>query len=117
MSYSGRVRWFNAAVSNSPNQGWESTCWLVLGEISARSHSYVDEVEVDECSGSRCPIVGECGGSMMRYLTGLTKDESPHTGYTFTPWVVSFTPPGIEHQVGGASVLRLFRRTDYVFGF
>ena len=22
----------------------------------------------------------------------LTKDESPHTGYTFTPWVVSFTP-------------------------
>ena len=27
----------------------------------------------------------------------LTKDESPHTGYTFTPWVVSFTPPSIEH--------------------
>ena len=24
--------------------------------------------------------------------TVLTKDESPHTGYTFTPWVVSFTP-------------------------
>ena len=29
--------------------------------------------------------------------TVLTKDESPHTGYTFTPWVVSFTPPSIEH--------------------
>ena len=29
--------------------------------------------------------------------TALTKDESPHTGYTFTPWVVSFTPPSIEH--------------------
>ena len=24
--------------------------------------------------------------------TVLTKDESPHTGYTFTPWAVSFTP-------------------------
>ena len=42
--------------------------------------------------------------------TDLTKDESPHTGYTFTPWVVSFTPPSIEHQVGGTSILRLFRR-------
>ena len=29
--------------------------------------------------------------------TVLTKDESPHTGYNFTPWVVSFTPPSIEH--------------------
>ena len=29
--------------------------------------------------------------------TVLTNDESPHTGYTFTPWVVSFTPPSIEH--------------------
>ena len=29
--------------------------------------------------------------------TVLTKDKSPHTGYTFTPWVVSFTPPSIEH--------------------
>ena len=28
--------------------------------------------------------------------TVLTKDESPHTGYTFTPWVVSFTPPSIR---------------------
>ena len=44
-------------------------------------------------------------------VTDLTKDESPHTGYTFTPWVVSFTPPSIEHQVGGTSVLRLFQRT------
>ena len=44
-------------------------------------------------------------------VTDLTKDESPHTGYTFTPWVVSFTPPSIEHQVGGTSILRLFRRT------
>ena len=38
--------------------------------------------------------------------TVLTKDESPHTGYTFTPWVVSFTPPIIEH-----SILRLIRTT------
>ena len=44
-------------------------------------------------------------------VTDLTKDESPHTGYTLTPWVVSFTPPSIEHQVGGTSILRLFRRT------
>ena len=29
--------------------------------------------------------------------TVLTTDESPHKGYTFTPWVVSFTPPSIEH--------------------
>ena len=29
--------------------------------------------------------------------TVLTKDESPLTGNTFTPWVVSFTPPSIEH--------------------
>ena len=29
--------------------------------------------------------------------TVLTMDESPHTGYTFTPWVVSFAPPSIEH--------------------
>ena len=29
--------------------------------------------------------------------TVLTKDESPHTGYTFIPWVVSFTPLSIEH--------------------
>ena len=29
--------------------------------------------------------------------TVITKDESPHTGYTFTPWVVSFTPPSIKH--------------------
>ena len=40
--------------------------------------------------------------------TVLTKDESPHTGYTFTPWVVSFTPPSIE-QVRGTSILRLIR--------
>ena len=44
-------------------------------------------------------------------VTDLTKDESPHTGYTFTPWVVSFTPPSIDHQVGGTSILCLFRRT------
>ena len=29
--------------------------------------------------------------------TVLTKDEIPLTGYTFTPWVVSFTPLSIEH--------------------
>ena len=49
--------------------------------------------------------------SFLCSVTDLTKDESPHTGYTFTPWVVSFTPPSIEHQVGGTSILRLFRRT------
>ena len=43
--------------------------------------------------------------------TVVTKDESPHTGYTFTPWVVSFTPPSIEHKVGGTSILRLTRTT------
>ena len=43
--------------------------------------------------------------------TVLTKDESPHTGYTFTPWVVFFTPPSIEHYVGGTSILRLIRTT------
>ena len=47
----------------------------------------------------------------MWSVADLTKDESPHTGYTFTPWVVSFTPPSIEHKVGGTSILRLFRRT------
>ena len=26
--------------------------------------------------------------------TFLTKDERQHAGYTFTPWVVYFTPPG-----------------------
>ena len=36
-------------------------------------------------------------------VADLTKDESPHIGYTFTPWVVSFTPLSIEHQVGGTS--------------
>ena len=44
-------------------------------------------------------------------VTDLTKGENPHTGYTFTSWVVSFTPPRIEYQVGGTSILRLFRRT------
>ena len=43
-------------------------------------------------------------------VTVLTKDESPHTVCTFTPWVVSFTPPGIEHQAGGNSILHLFGR-------
>ena len=42
--------------------------------------------------------------------TVLTKDESPHTGYTFAHWLVSFTPPRREHQVGGTAILRLFRR-------
>ena len=53
-------------------------------------------------------------GAVAEFLwcvTDLTKDGSPPTGYTFTPWVVSFTPPSIEHQVGGTSILRLFRRT------
>ena len=54
--------------------------------------------------------VGVAVAEFLCSVTDLTKDESPHTGYTFTPWVVSFTPPSIEHQVGGTSILRLFRR-------
>ena len=35
----------------------------------------------------------------------------PHTCYSFIPWVVSFTPPSIEHQVErNNSILRLFGR-------
>ena len=33
--------------------------------------------------------------------TVLTKDESPHTGYTFISWVVSLTPLSTEHWGGG----------------
>ena len=40
-----------------------------------------------------------CSGQIFHFshLLGqlssvLPKDESPHTGYTFNPWVVSFTP-------------------------
>ena len=55
--------------------------------------------------------VGVAVAEFLWSVTDLTKDESPHTGYTFTPWMVSFTPPGIQHQVGGTSILRLFRRT------
>ena len=69
----------------------------------------------------RCYCIRVCWGRSSRIFhlsrwlgqlsTVLTKDESPHTGYTFTPWVVSFTPPSIEHQVGGTSILRLIRTT------
>ena len=55
----------------------------------------------------RCYCICVCWGRPCRIFhfsrwlgqlrTVLTKDESPHTGYTFTPWVVSFTPPSIEH--------------------
>ena len=55
----------------------------------------------------RCYCIHVCWGCSSRIFhfslwlgqlsTVLTKDESPHTGYTFTPWVVSFTPPSIEH--------------------
>ena len=55
----------------------------------------------------RCYCIRVCWGRYSRIFhfsrwlgqlsTVLTKDESPHTGYTFTPWVVSFTPPRIEH--------------------
>ena len=55
----------------------------------------------------RCYCIRVCWGRSSRIFhfpswlgqvsTVLTKDESPHTGYTFTPWVVSFTPPSIEH--------------------
>ena len=52
--------------------------------------------------GCGCVGVWVCGG--VGWVGGwvgwegwgfLTKDESPHAGYTFTPWVVSFTPPSI----------------------
>ena len=55
----------------------------------------------------RCYCIRVCWGRssqifhFSRWLgqlsTVLTKDESPHTGYTFTPWVVPLTPPSIEH--------------------
>ena len=51
----------------------------------------------------RCYCIRVCWGGSSRIFhcsrwlgqlsTVLTKDESPHTGYIFTPWVVSFTPP------------------------
>ena len=57
--------------------------------------------------GWYCYCVCVCWGRSSRIFhfshwlsqlrTVLTKAESPHTGYTFTPWVVSFTPPSIEH--------------------
>ena len=65
----------------------------------------------------RCYCIRSCWGysTFSRWLgqlsTVLTKDESPHTGCAFTPWVVSFTPPSIEHLVGGTSILRLIRTT------
>ena len=55
----------------------------------------------------RCYCICVCWGRSSRIFhfsrwlgqlrTVLTKDESPHTSYTFTPWVGSFTPPSIEH--------------------
>ena len=48
---------------------------------------------------------------LCQFSTVLTKDESPHTGYTFTPWVVYLSPHSIEHFVGGTSILRLIQRT------
>ena len=55
----------------------------------------------------RCYCIRVCWGRPSRIFhfsrwlgqlsTVLIKDETPHTGYTFTPWVVSFTPPNIEH--------------------
>ena len=69
----------------------------------------------------RCSCFCVCWGRSSRIFhfshwlsqvsTVLTKDESPLTGYTFTAWVVSFTPPSMEHSVGGTSILRLIRRT------
>ena len=49
--------------------------------------------------------------------TDLTKDESPHTRYTFTTWVVYFTPPSIEHKVGGTSILRLIQMTKILWTY
>ena len=40
-----------------------------------------------------CMCEGCSGGIFLWSVTGLTKDESPHRGYTFTPWVVSFYSP------------------------
>ena len=55
----------------------------------------------------RCYCICVCWGRSSRIFhfssrlsqlrTVLTKDESPHTGHTFTPWVVSFNHPSIEH--------------------
>ena len=60
----------------------------------------------NHCWGShcrRCYCIRVCWGRSSRKFyfsrwlgqlsTALTNDESPHTGYTFTPWVVSFTAP------------------------
>ena len=51
----------------------------------------------------RCYCFSVCRGRSSRIFyfsrwlgqlsTVLSKHESPHTGYTFTPWVVSYTPP------------------------
>ena len=73
----------------------------------------------------RCYCIGVCWGRsswishFSRWLgqlsTVLTKDESPHTGYTFTHWVVSFTPPSIEYEVGGVVLwkYRSEKRSEY----
>ena len=77
----------------------------------------------------RCCCICVCWGHLSRIFnfsrwlgqlvnTVLTKDESPHTVYIFTPSVVSFIPPSMDHSVGGASILRLIRRKicwDYIF--
>ena len=44
---------------------------------------------------------------LSQLSTVLTKDGSLHTHYTFTPWVVLYSP-SIEHQVGGTLILHLF---------
>ena len=51
----------------------------------------------------RCYCIRVCWGRSSRIFhfsrwlgqlsTVITKDESPHTGYTFTPWVVFFYRP------------------------
>ena len=71
----------------------------------------------------RCYFIRVCWGRSSRIFhfsrwlgqlsTVLTKDESPHTGYTVTPWVVSLTPPSIAHWVGGTSILRLSRTNKH----
>ena len=38
----------------------------------------------------RCSRIFHFARWLGQLSTVLTKDESPHTGYTFTPWVVSF---------------------------
>ena len=48
------------------------------------------------------------------------QDKSPHTGYTFTPWVVSFTSPSIAYSVDSSKrispkMINLLRPSDAIW--